>query len=113
MAIANNPILRSAVSERPIAKPTAPRMEASADLPDRDLKTIDALAMAMAKHLPLQFISEFKKAHEEGVTLLTLADAILLAHAKRLSACGRCRDRLCRSCPLATFSSVALTDKPD
>jgi hypothetical protein len=46
-------------------------------------------------------ISEFKKAHEEGVTLVALADAILFAHAKRLSACGRCRDLLCRSCPLS------------
>ncbi|WP_294542033.1 hypothetical protein [uncultured Rhodoblastus sp.] len=113
MAIANHPISRSLVCERPIATPTAPRMENSADLPDRDLKTIDALAMVMAKNLPLQFISEFKRAHDEGVTLVALADAILLAHAKRLSACGRCRDRLCRSCPLATFSSVGLTDKSD
>jgi hypothetical protein len=45
-------------------------------------------------------ISEFKKAHGEGVTLVALADAILFAHAKRLSRCGLCRDRLCRSCPL-------------
>ena len=99
MAIANHAILRGVGSERPIATPGAPRMEASADLPDRDLKTIDSLAMVLAKILPVHSISEFKKAHDEGVTLVALADAILFAHAKRLSACGRCRDRLCHSCP--------------
>jgi hypothetical protein len=107
MAIANHAILTGVVSQRPIAKPEAPRIEAPAALPDRGLKTIDVLAMAMAKTLPLHIISEFKKAHDEGVTLVTLADAILSAHAKRLSVCGRCRDRLCRSCSLAAFSSSA------
>ena len=100
MAIANRVSLRAAGSERPIAKPEAPRMEASVGLPDRDLKTIDALAMALAKTLPVHLIAEFKKAHEEGVTLVALADAVLFAYAKRLSACGRCQDRACRSCPL-------------
>jgi len=107
MATENGEIASQCGSECPIAKPGAPRMEASGGLPDRVLKPIDALAMVLAKTLPIHFISEFKKAHEEGVTLVALADAVLFVQAKRLSACGRCRDRLCRSCP-SSMGSVSV-----
>ena len=50
---------------------------------------LESLAMTLAKSLPVQVISEFKKAHVHGINLETLADAALLARARQLSTCGR------------------------
>ena len=90
-------------SERPVARPEAQGMEASPSQPDRGFKAIDALAMELSKNLPLQFISEFRRAHEEGVNLMALADAVLVALSKRLSECGRCRVQSCGSCTNMPF----------
>jgi hypothetical protein len=79
-------------------KPEAPRMEASASRTDRASKAIDILAVELAKTLPARFISEFRKAHEEGGDLMALGDAILFTLAKKLSTCGRCMDLSCGSC---------------
>jgi hypothetical protein len=74
-------------------------MDTFADARERGHNSLESLAMVVATSgLPVNLIPKLQKVHEEGFTLAAFADAVLLAHADRLSACGRCKDRLCDSC---------------